>query len=165
MVIPRKLLEETEQRYAERTEIRKDTKRKLASGLPIQADEPQRVQKRLRRLASHVANIEVPSTEGVTTIVRTPDISTLERIINQSDLMSISFLEEGLLVARSVGHIGFRSITGRRSLGTGFMVSPRLLLTNNHVLPDVGQATRCQGKNVFLLKMELFGDLNKERTR
>ncbi|PHJ59030.1 hypothetical protein VF14_13635 [Nostoc linckia z18] len=144
MVIPKKLLEETEQRYAERTEIREDTKHKLASGSPIQADEPQRVQKRLRRLASHVVNIEVPSTEGVTTVVRTTDISTLERIINQSDLMSISFLEEGLLVARSVGHIGFRSMTGRRSLGTGFMVSPRLLLTNNHVLPDVGQATRCQ---------------------
>lgn len=144
MTIPRKLLEETEQRYAERTEIREDTKRKLASGSPLQADEPQRVQKRLGRLAKRLVTMEVPSTEGVTTVVGTTDIPAFERVINQSDLMSISFLEEGLLVSRSIGHIGFRSMTGRRSLGTGFMVSPRLLLTNNHVLPDVDQAAICQ---------------------
>lgn len=144
MVTPKKILEETEQRYAERTEIREDTKRKLASGSPLQADEPQRVQKRLGRLAKRLVSMEVPSNESVTTAVGTMDIHAFERIINQSDLMSISFLEAGLLVSRSVGHIGFRSMIGRRSLGTGFMVSPRLLLTNNHVLPDVGQAAICQ---------------------
>lgn len=144
MVIPRKLLEETEYRYAERTEIREDTKRKIASKTPLQADEPQRVQKRLKRLAKNLVAMEVPFTEGVTTVVGTTDINALERIINQNDLMSVSFLEAGLLVSRSVGHICFRSNTGRISLGTGFMVSPRLLLTNNHVLPDVGQAAICQ---------------------
>lgn len=71
MVTPKKLLEETEQRYAERREIREDTKRKLASGTPLQADEPQRVQKRLGRLAKNIVTMEVPSTEGVTTMVGT----------------------------------------------------------------------------------------------
>lgn len=144
MVIPIQLLKETEQRYAQRREIREDTKRKLASGTPLQADEPQRVQKRLTRLAKRLVTMEVPSTEGAKTLVETTDIPIFERFINQSDLMSISFLEEGLLVSRSVGHIGFRSTSGRRSLGSGFMVSPRLLLTNNHVLPDVGEASICQ---------------------
>jgi endonuclease G len=41
---------------------------------------------------------------------------------------------------RSVGRIETRLTGGRRSYGTGFLVSARLLLTNNHVLPTRTQA-------------------------
>jgi hypothetical protein len=88
MVTPRKLIEETEQRYAEHTEIRENTKRKLASGTPLLADAAQRVQTRLGRLAKNL--VIVLSTEGVTIVVGTTDINALERIVNRSDLMSIS---------------------------------------------------------------------------
>jgi V8-like Glu-specific endopeptidase len=40
-----------------------------------------------------------------------------------------------LAVSRFVGRINIRSMPGQTAgFGTGFMVSPRLLLTNNHVL-------------------------------
>ena len=47
-----------------------------------------------------------------------------------------------MIVSRSVGRIQVRTSTGQlQGYGTGFMVSPRLLLTNNHVLGSVGEAS------------------------
>lgn len=47
-----------------------------------------------------------------------------------------------MAVSRIVGRIHARSATGRtQSYGTGFMVSPRLVLTNNHVLGSVREAS------------------------
>ena len=46
-----------------------------------------------------------------------------------------------MAVSRTVCRIHARISTGRtQSYGTGFMVSPRLLLTNNHVLGSVREA-------------------------
>jgi V8-like Glu-specific endopeptidase len=58
-----------------------------------------------------------------------------EKIIGESTLRPISFLQQGLQVARSVAYIGVRTSQQRWS-GTGFLVAPNLLLTNNHVLPS-----------------------------
>lgn len=57
----------------------------------------------------------------------------LEKIIGENTLRPISFLQQGLRVARSVAYIGVRT-TQERWSGTGFLVSEDLLLTNNHVL-------------------------------
>ncbi|MDF5706429.1 MAG: trypsin-like peptidase domain-containing protein [Nostoc sp. S4] len=59
----------------------------------------------------------------------------LEKIIGENTLRPISFLHQGLEVARSVAYIGVRSSQERWS-GTGFLVAQDLLLTNNHVLPN-----------------------------
>ncbi len=58
----------------------------------------------------------------------------LEKIIGENTLRPISFLQQGLQVARSVAYIGVRTSQIRGS-GTGFLVTEDLLLTNNHVLP------------------------------
>jgi len=58
----------------------------------------------------------------------------LEKIIGENTLRPISFLQQGLQVARSVAYIGVRTSQMRGS-GTGFLVTEDLLLTNNHVLP------------------------------
>lgn len=61
--------------------------------------------------------------------------NVLEGIIGENTLRPISFLQQGLQVARSVAYISVR--TSQKSLsGTGFLVAPNLLLTNNHVLSD-----------------------------
>ena len=61
----------------------------------------------------------------------------LERTLGNSDFQGIAFLELALAVSRFVGRINIRSSPGRDvGYGTGFMVSPRLLMTNNHVLPN-----------------------------
>lgn len=61
----------------------------------------------------------------------------LERIIGEKDLIPATYLYQGAAVARSVGRVVIRGVSGRiLGYGTGFMVSPGLLITNNHVLGD-----------------------------
>jgi V8-like Glu-specific endopeptidase len=61
----------------------------------------------------------------------------LERVIGTvSALVPISFLEVGLLKARSVAKIR----RADASAGSGFIVADGILVTNNHVLPDAETA-------------------------
>lgn len=65
----------------------------------------------------------------------------LERIIKANEFMKVSFLYKGASVAKTVGRVVIKHSTGRTvGHGTGFMVSPRLLLTNNHVLENKREA-------------------------
>lgn len=66
----------------------------------------------------------------------------VERLMGRNDLMSILYLERGVIAARTVCRITIRgSATGNAvGFGTGSLVSPRLLLTNNHVLPSANVA-------------------------
>ena len=67
----------------------------------------------------------------------------LERILGTSDLLEVNFLDIGRRAGRAVGRIQVRDSGGRvREFGTGFVVSPNLLLTNNHVLPTADSARR-----------------------
>lgn len=56
-----------------------------------------------------------------------------ERIIGKSDFVSINFLSRGIEAAKSVCRIRVPGPRGGWS-GTGFLVAPGLLMTNNHVL-------------------------------
>lgn len=68
-------------------------------------------------------------------IINHHDNLAMERIINQSDLFPIAHLQAGLDVSKAVCRIAIRSKSGQlQSYGTGFLVAPNLLLTNNHVL-------------------------------
>lgn len=73
-----------------------------------------------------------------------PDrMAAYERIIGATkDLQAASFLPRGARAAKCIGRIS--EVDGGRQvpLGTGFLVSERLLMTNNHVLPDVTAAER-----------------------
>ncbi|WP_142825911.1 DNA/RNA non-specific endonuclease [Planococcus soli] len=68
-------------------------------------------------------------------IINHHDNLAMERIINKSDLFPIAHLQAGLNVSKAVCRIAIRSRSGQlESYGTGFLVAPNLLLTNNHVL-------------------------------
>lgn len=62
-----------------------------------------------------------------------------EKIIHANNLLPVSFLEEGATKARGVGRITL-PVTGGTKLGTGFMVSSRVMMTNNHVLSERAEA-------------------------
>lgn len=64
-----------------------------------------------------------------------PDRERLEKIIGYDNLLEISWLERGLAAARSVCRIVYKN---GNPVGTGFLVSNNLLMTNNHVIasPD-----------------------------
>lgn len=66
--------------------------------------------------------------------------TTFERIIGGDDLQPVAYLERGAIAARAVARIDL----GRDSFGTGFLIAPRLLITNNHVLPDGAAAERAR---------------------
>ncbi|TAV19665.1 serine protease [Rhizobium ruizarguesonis] len=70
------------------------------------------------------------------------DPTGFERIIGESDLTSINYLERGKRASMAVCRIRVPS-PGGEWYGTGFLVGPRLLMTNAHVLGseiEAGQA-------------------------
>jgi len=58
-----------------------------------------------------------------------------ERVIGTRDLLDINFLELAIAIARAVGRM-----QNDNEFGTGFLVGPRLLMTNNHVIEDAQSA-------------------------
>jgi endonuclease G len=86
------------------------------------------------RLAKEHARNAVAQAEAAG--ARAPATSTIlalaqERIIGRSDLVDVNYLELAVAIARGVARIRLRD-----GYGTGFLVGPRLLMTNHHVLPD-----------------------------
>jgi endonuclease G len=73
------------------------------------------------------------------------DPNGFERVIGQSNLLSINFLDRGRRAANSVCRIVIQSDEGE-AYGTGFLVGPRLLLTNNHVIQSIDQAGECRAQ-------------------
>lgn len=69
------------------------------------------------------------------------DDVALERVLGQNDLMPINFLERTNLAANSVGRVHVQTASGRGAgFGTGFLIAPDLLMTNNHVLQNMRTA-------------------------
>ncbi len=67
----------------------------------------------------------------------------LEAIIGEPNFLEVRYLQAGARAARAVGRVIVRDEDGREAaFGTGSMVSPRLLLTNHHVLEDADVARR-----------------------
>jgi len=60
----------------------------------------------------------------------------LERILKGNDLSDISYLEQGLAAGRSVCRIALRRNGSLVGYGTGFLVAPGVLMTNEHVFED-----------------------------
>ena len=81
-----------------------------------------------------------------------PSPTELERIMGENDLVDEFYLQRGLIAANPVCRIVLRSAGGRElGYATGFLVSPRILLTNWHVLPDVAGATNAVAEFNYLL--------------
>lgn len=73
------------------------------------------------------------------------DPNGFERIIGESDLLSINFLDRGKRAAAAVCRIKVPS-DGGFWYGTGFLVGPRLLLTNHHVLGNADEASQAEAQ-------------------
>jgi endonuclease G len=73
-----------------------------------------------------------------------PDFA-LERLIGKSDLLPFNYLQKGLDAGRAVGRILVMDGGGGiLAYGTGFMISPKLMMTNKHVLPATDDARPSQ---------------------
>ncbi len=68
-----------------------------------------------------------------------------ERIIRGNELQDVNYLIRGTRAARAVGRIAIRERNGRLAgYGTGFLISDRIVLTNNHVLQSADWAVRSE---------------------
>jgi endonuclease G len=138
-------------RYQERADERAATAAALSEGGILAADDATHIAKRLARLnagwslAEAIDRSAPVPTSGRSLVETVPpelfdtNVLGLERLMGRNDLIDVMFLQRGAMAARSVGRISVRSPHGS-GYGTGFLVSPRLLLTNHHVLGDAGEA-------------------------
>lgn len=68
-------------------------------------------------------------------IIEKYDSIAIERILGKSDLFPISYLEMGLKVSNAICRISIRNSKGNVvGYGTGFLIAPFTLMTNNHVI-------------------------------
>jgi endonuclease G len=63
-----------------------------------------------------------------------------ERVIAGDDTLDVNYLENGMIASKPVCRITIRSSEGEEGFGTGFLIAPQILLTNNHVLSDADYA-------------------------
>jgi endonuclease G len=70
---------------------------------------------------------------------------TFERIIDGNELQDINYLEKGTKASRSVCRIRFQT-GGGTGYATGFLISQRVLITNNHVFPDAQTARTAEAQ-------------------
>lgn len=142
MLIDSYQLQQTQKRFDERTGQRKRNERLIKENRPLEVDTPERVQQFLKRRGMALSADGTPTIEALSTVMagETAGLGAdlaLERQIGTNDLMGVAFLAEGLRVARTIARIWISVRGGRPAgYGTGFMVSPRLLITNHHVLGD-----------------------------
>ncbi|MCX5042974.1 DNA/RNA non-specific endonuclease [Aldersonia sp. NBC_00410] len=137
-------------RLGDRAAPRRDHATTLSrTGGMAEADDPTRIRKRLARIARYYAPAEAPSEPAESIdggVARTSELievpgATLEKIINASDFLGVRYLDDGVAASRAVGRVQIGIGTGQLAgYGTGSMVSPTLLLTNHHVLPDTQTA-------------------------
>ncbi len=74
-------------------------------------------------------------------VIDESDLIALERILGENDLVPIAYLIKGFKTGDSVCKIKIRNKLGNEiGCGTGFLIAPGILMTNNHVLPDVDTA-------------------------
>lgn len=143
-MVPPEVLDATRQRYEQHATEREQTKQLIAAGKPLQTEAPEQNQLRGRRLLHNPAVRERLGLGPVlsSSLEMPEEISpnTLERVIGAHNILGVVFLDLGVRAARTVGRVHIVMPGGDRGFGTGFLVAPRLLLTNNHVLPDVATA-------------------------
>ena len=143
-------VEEAERRARQSAGRVARTETLLSEGKPFQADTPERVRLWFRRrglspdLAEHAikeGNVPLAAQESMKAVGQAEPVG-LERVLGTNDFLGVAFLERGLQVARTVARVSIRGRTGSPiGYGTGFLVAPRLLMTNNHVLSSATDAT------------------------
>ncbi|MDB5269087.1 MAG: endonuclease [Hymenobacter sp.] len=123
------------------------TQRHLQDGTLLQANGPQRLEQRKQRLITNTSFKNIIGPEIELELASKPLVETsmaaqraLEIFINGNDLQQCWFLTKGAELRRTVGRIHVRNDYRRIGWGTGFLVAPQLLVTNQHVLDSLATA-------------------------
>ncbi|MEO1002889.1 MAG: trypsin-like peptidase domain-containing protein [Cyanobacteria bacterium J06638_7] len=140
------LLDETRARYDESRGRRERQLELIGRGEVAQANPPALVEARLARIRGGRGASGASVERG------------LERVLGRNDLMSVRFLEDGWRQSQAVARLRIgQQGSGGGGYGTGFLVAPRLLLTNHHVLPSAEVAAISRAE--FNYQLDLGGRL------
>lgn len=127
-------IKEMRERFAQREIIRSRNIEVLSENNPqkilqLESEPRKEARRGLLQLESEPRN---DPTRGVIT---SDEQATLEGMVAGNDLMPVNYLSRGQNIAKSVCRIEVKNEQGTTlEWGTGFMVSPILLVTNQHVL-------------------------------
>lgn len=123
---------------AERTE----NERRQRTGATRLVATPDQIEARVARLATAGAVSPDAILRAIPADEHVERTMLLERIIDETnDLQSVNFLSRGVRAVRTVGRISGHADGRVIPFGTGFLVAPGLVLTNNHVLPTAADAS------------------------
>lgn len=120
--------------------VDKQTNKHIPSEL-VEESQQKPIKKKYTDFPQHIGTILEGATrdENVVSYDKYKNDSLLERIIDESELLPAYFLEEGALVLKPVARVNIHG-----SFGTGFLISPSIFMTNNHVLPTPEEAQRAK---------------------
>src|SRR4029453_10001378 len=129
------------ERYHEMARDREELKRRQEAEGTRVVDTPERVRARAARLAQAGQLQPEALVKAIAPTRQLAPHVVLERIIDATnDLQGVNFLPRGGRAARTVARISYERRGRLVPAGTGALVGQRLLLTNNHVLPDAATA-------------------------
>jgi hypothetical protein len=129
------------ERYHEMAQDREELKRRQEAEGTRVVDTPERVRARAARLAQAGQLQPEALVKAIAPTEQLAPHVLLERIIDATnDLQGVNFLPRGGRAARTVARISYERRGRLVPAGTGALVGQRLLLTNNHVLPDAATA-------------------------
>lgn len=79
------------------------------------------------------------------------EVVEIERIVGPANFLPVHFLEEGAILQRAVARVVMKS---GAAWASGFMVSPNLFLTNNHVIPNAAFASTVEAQFMFQFNLD-----------
>ncbi|MCF2446710.1 serine protease [Dyadobacter sp. CY345] len=147
MQLSAEIKQETADRIKATQVERESTREHMLSGDLISINKPDRVEKRKNRFLGYK---DFAATLGHKVLNELTRYSVneapfeaqkaFERAIKGNDSLPACYLSDGARIRRTVGRIHIYQRERRVSWGTGFLVGPGLLLTNQHVLDSLDTA-------------------------
>lgn len=125
-------LYEAAKRWEAQESVRAKTIHALKNNSIEDVESPERLKKRVERLMENLGREQLRMSAPVSATIREQVFN--ERTIGKRDFLNANFTEMAAAVARYVGRIIIKASPNiELGYGTGFMVSPNLMMTNNHV--------------------------------
>lgn len=147
MELPPQAQQEIVQRLAESEKEREETHQCLKRGELLKADTPARIEKRKVRLLAGKSLTTILGKENRDALASGPVREAPEEVqrafeftIEGKDTQPCWFLTRGAKLRRTIGRIHICDANRRVGWGTGFLVAPNLLVTNQHVLNSLDRA-------------------------